>query len=262
MSDILNNTLIDFLNNSSTVCIPQGYDKAFPQQSVDQPGFVPNDYYKLFKSLANAEQTFEYFKYLANLILDRPFNPLECNQLLLDALKNILGINFITEDLDEQTLRQVLYAKLLANINNGTINNTIEIFQTLLDAKFVRRIRLGGVNVSYCAIAGDLPITLDELQTFWDQAKTGGIFIELRKAPLGFFGFFGDPDALGFATLSGTGLIIRKINPYFGFYSDPNAHGFATVDSPTVGGYMATLVLPSQGGGNMATIIYGEQGAS
>lgn len=255
---MINQTLVDLLNNSS-ICLPKAYVKAFPQESVSSVDFVPNSYFELLSCFANADQTFEYFKTLANILVNRPYNPLYADELLLDSLKNVLGIQFIVENLTIPALRNVLYAKLLANINNGTINSTKEVYKALMSASRVFRVRLGFVStaISYCSIGGTLPISLDELATFWEEAKTGGIYIELSQAPLDYFGFAEDSGALGFSSTEG-GQIVQAPLPYFGFYEDPldTATGFSTIDAPNSGGMFPVLVDLVNSGGSFASIIY------
>jgi hypothetical protein len=257
MTYIANPTLVDFLDKSTNVCLPNGYMKLYPELSLQQEGFVANNYFKLFYALSTAKGTFEKFSELAAIILSQPYNPLVSDELLLSSLKEILGINFVLEDLTSDVLRRVLYAKLLANINDGTISKTIEIYSELMDSVYVQRIRLGvSPAVSYCAIGGNLPISISELAILWDSAVTAGIYIELRQAPASVFGFFGDPNSMGFSTLASTGEVVRAVPPYFAFEGDPDAEGFSTIDSPLLGGNLPTLVLPLNGGGNFANIIF------
>lgn len=202
----INTTLVNLLNNSSTDCIPPGYNKMYPQESVASEGFIPTTYYKFLASFANSEKTFEYFRTLVLAIVNQPYNPLVASSILLGALTNILGLSFITEAFTENQLRQLLYAKLLANVNNGTIRGTTTVYNTLMASNYVRRVRIGvgTVNVSYSATGGPgLIISLDELNNFWSAAHTGGIDISLSYSPGVFFGFLDDidPDALGFSSI-------------------------------------------------------------
>lgn len=258
----INDTLVNFLNNSSTVCTPPGYNKKYPQESVASEGFVETNYYKLFSCFADAQDTFEYFRILVNNLINEPYNPLIASSFLLNALRNIIGLQFVTEDLTEEQVRQLLEAKLLANTNNGTISNTMTVFRALMLPLWIQRIRLGitSVNVSYAAIGGEgLIISISELSVFWSAATTGGIFIELRWGPQDYFGFSEDPLAMGFSSISND-LVVRVIPPYFGFFEDPDAVGFSTTYDPTSGGHMPVLVSALESGGHFFTTIYSEQG--
>jgi len=258
----LNQTLIDFLNNSTTTCIPQGYDKVYPYDSI--PNIQPNNYFKLLSGIAFADLGFENFNELVQIILNRPYSPQYANVLLLSTLQNVLGLQFITQELDEEKLRNVLYAKLLANINDGTIRNTFAIYQTLMQPLFIRRIRLGqSCNINYTSVAGTLPITFTELRTFWAEAVTGGIYVELANARLDYFGFLGDPFANGFGTITDE-LILKTFKPYFGFAGDtrPNATGFGSVTQPTIGGHWAILVPGELYGGHFSSILTAQAGVS
>ncbi len=205
----INSVLIDALNLSSTACMPQGYMREYPEQSINAVGFVPNNYYTLLSALFTSSNTFQDFKDLANVILNRPYNPLYCDITLLEPLKNVIGINFVLTELPEDQLRQILYAKLLSNTSSGDIKKTIAIYQALVKPTYIQRIRIGNSpGVSYCAVGGTLPISTDELNTFWQSAVTAGVYVELSHAiirepgqkPLG---FLGNPNCAGLASISG-----------------------------------------------------------
>lgn len=258
---IANSTLIQFLTLSSNVCLPVGYQKPYPQESIDQEGFAPNNFFNLFYALSVSNDGFDYFQTLANIILNRPYNPLYCDAILLQSLRNVLGLNFVLTPLTIPKLRRVLYSKLLANINSGQIASTIQIYSVLMDAAYVQRIRLGvSPNVSYCSVSynsqSEIPISTGELEILWNDAVTAGIYVELRKAPADYFAFSSDPGGLGFATLSSDGLVVKTVPPYFGFFNDDAASGFATADALKTGGNMPTLVIPSKAGGSFTNIVF------
>jgi hypothetical protein len=265
----ISKTLKRMMDLSFGWILPDGYVKGHGDEAVALDEFKPNNYYNLMSCFADAKNAFEYFDQLAQIILTRPFHPLYCDKVLLTGLKNALGVNFIIKSQDEAVVRRVLMAKLLANINNGTITNTLEIYKVLMGADYTMRIR-SGHSVSYTAVGGTIPLDLDNLNLLWDGAHTAGIYIELRRVKTPGFGFITlknpkpAPGAKGFATLKNKGKkVLKTTAPGFAFITLKNptpaegTKGFSTLKSNT-GGHLSTLVLETQGGGRFATILNGQ----
>lgn len=103
--------------------------------------------------------------------------------------------------LDDTEYRQLLAIKIASNRSNGTAEELIYIVRTLANSLDVRVLDVypAGIQVSY-AVSPPLSVRArGRMRRFVRRSKAAGVRLDsLVEAGVNYFGFFGNPDALGF----------------------------------------------------------------
>jgi len=114
----------------------------------------------------------------------------------LDQWGAILGA--VRGDLSDADFRRVIRARILVNISAGTVEDLLAVFAALADAE-VRVDELPPNTLLFYTILGALDsVAIDRVKKYLGTAKKAGIRIFLIDSAEDFFGFFDNPDALGF----------------------------------------------------------------
>ena len=116
----------------------------------------------------------------------------------LDQWGAILGA--VRGDLSDADFRRVIRARILVNISAGTVEDLLAIFAALADSE-VRVDELPPNALFFYTVFGGLDsVAIDRVKQYLSTAKKAGVQIFLIDSPDDYFGFFDNPDALGFET--------------------------------------------------------------
>lgn len=105
----------------------------------------------------------------------------------------------VSSILDDETYRPVLWHKVYKDTTNGTTESTIESLKFIFDAPFVIVDDAGNANISIGIgkALSDNDVTLARAVNLF--IKAGGVGVaNTYEIPLRYFGFRGQPNALGF----------------------------------------------------------------
>lgn len=135
--------------------------------------------------------------------------------VLLDQIGDI--VDQPRNGLDDASYKVRLIAKIGQNVSNGTAEELVFIYQTLMQADRVYYNPLYPASASLTAIGVDPVGTADEIRAALDLSHVGGVSLDyLASVDAISFSFFGDPD--------------------------PNGEGFGDSTDAAVGGTLATLI--------------------
>jgi len=114
------------------------------------------------------------------------------------------------DDLDDDTYSRVLNSRILSNRSSGVLEFLLEITARLANTELARVIELfpAGVSTEYVVPSSLTAGMRARIVKLLDRATSAAIGIKVVEAVPGYFGFEGDPEALGF----GEGVFATRID--------------------------------------------------
>ena len=118
---------------------------------------------------------------------------------LLDQYGKIVGAG--RGGLDDSAYRMIIGARILGNLSSGSIERLLDIYQILQGGQPVA-VQEVYPNTLIFSTEHPNPSTPEQrarTRRWMHEVKKGGIALELIEAAPDYFGFFDDPNALGFS---------------------------------------------------------------
>lgn len=119
----------------------------------------------------------------------------------LDRIGDIVKQGRVSSD--DEVYRFWILFKITRLMSQGTPEELIQIFKILTGAELVQYSESYPARMVFLSIAGSSdPLADDEsIKTAMLSAKPAGVGIGIMSAPTDYFGFFDDPNSLGFSNL-------------------------------------------------------------
>lgn len=166
----------------------------------------------------------------------------------LDNFGTIIGQP--RQGFDDDVYRVLLYNRIAQINSEGTIEEVISIFKTLMGADNVIYDVLGPAHISLNAVDVDPLGSYPDIIRAITNAKPVGVSIDLIATHTGYVGFDGDIDGLGLGDYNNASVggylsdlfnYIEIIPLYMAFDGDEDGAGLGDITDDAIGGFLSEI---------------------